>query len=192
VLAEAFKIGEGEESEAVELSDGGYFFVQVNEVQAPAALAYEDVAEEVAQKWRAEERKTRIAAAVKQAKDAVAAGKKLSDAAALFNRAILEAVLTRGRANDAISQAFSEDIFKADLNAVISGEAGVAGAQTIVEIREIGFGRNRISAGEETAFGQYLGAQLNQEYVDAYLAALREDYGVKVDKERLSELFQQE
>lgn len=189
VLAEAFKLGEGEESDSVELPEGGYFFVQVEKVDPPATLPFAEIENEVAARWRKDERERRIGAAIKQVTDAVAAGKKLEAAAAPFNRAVIEKIISRGGGDDAFSPALAEKAFSADLGAVISGDAGSAGAQTIVEIREIGYNRNAIGAGEEIGYQQFLGSQLNQEYVEAYLSALREDYGVKTDSEQLAALF---
>ncbi len=189
VLGEAFLLAEGEESEARELANGGYFFVQVEGIDPPALIPYADVADEVAQKWRANERKTRIAAAVKRVTDAVAKGDSLAAAAAPFNRAVLERLLARGQADETISAELAEDVFEAPPKSVVSGDAGAGDGQTIVEIREIGFAKSRLGAAEDTAFRQFVAYQLNQEYVDAWLATLREDYGVKTDAERLAVLF---
>jgi hypothetical protein len=189
VLKEAFLIAEGEESEAKPLDEGGYFFVQLDKVDAPSVLPYAEVEDEVAQKWRAAERKTRIAAAVKRVTDAVAAGKSLGEAAAPFNRAVIERMLARGQTDDAFSAELADKVFSSAPKTVVAGQAGTSDAQTIAEIREIGFARNRIGPGEETAFRQFIGYQLNQEYLEAYLATLREDYGVKTNSDELATLF---
>ena len=59
----------------------------------------------------------------------------------------------------------------------------------MVEIRDIGFNRAAIGPGEETGFRQFVNYQLNQEYLEAYVNALREDYGVKVDNDAVAQIF---
>ncbi|MEQ1931948.1 MAG: SurA N-terminal domain-containing protein [Parvularculaceae bacterium] len=190
-LKEAFQLAEGDESEPETLEGGGYFLVQVEEVRPPAVLPYDQVADEVSQKWRAEERKSRVAALVTKIAAEAANGKKLAGAATALNRAVLESVLVRGRPDPVIPEDLAERAFMADPGAVIVGDAA-AGAQTLVEIREIVFGKNPLGAGQEAGFRQYLGYQLNQEHLEAYLSGLREDYDVKVDKDRLAQIFNEQ
>ncbi|NWG70286.1 MAG: SurA N-terminal domain-containing protein [Parvularculaceae bacterium] len=190
VLKEAFALAEGDESEPQLLSDGGYFLVHVESVRPPAAMPYDQVADEVAQKWRAQEQRGRVAAAVKKVTEATAAGAKLADAAAGLGP-VLETTLRRGRPDPFISPDLSEKAFAAPLNAVVVGESP-GGGQTLVEVREIDFGRNPLGPGQEAGFREILGSQLNQEYLEAYLNGLREDYAVKVDRERLAAIFNEQ
>ncbi|MEX2327795.1 MAG: TonB-dependent receptor, partial [Pseudomonadales bacterium] len=190
VLGEAFKLSEGEESEARELGDGeGYFFVQINEVTPPALRPYEDVSEEVDRRWRSEERNRRIAAAVKQVTDAVAAGSTFEEAAAPFNRAILALDIVRESTESAFSQALIDQIFKTDKGAVVSGASALGEAHVIVEVREIGFRQELVSPGYEAAWLQRLSFELNEELFEAYIEALRQEYGVKADPDLLAQLF---
>ncbi|MEX0645625.1 MAG: SurA N-terminal domain-containing protein [Parvularculaceae bacterium] len=190
VLGEAFKLSEGEESEARELGDGeGYFFVQINEVTPPALRPYEDVSEDVDRRWRSEERNRRIAAAVKQVTDAVAAGSTFEEAAAPFNRAILALDIVRESTESAFSQALIDQIFKTDKGAVVSGASALGEAQVIVEVREIGFRQELVSPGYEAAWLQRLSFELNEELFEAYIEALRQEYGVKADPDLLAQLF---
>lgn len=189
VLKEAFQLAEGDESEAIQLDGGGYFFVQVDEVRPTAAIPFDEVKSEVEAKWRAEERRLRIEKAAETAMATIKSGKTLADVAAGMNRAALEVVIKRGGENPAFAPDFVEKIFAADKGAVLAGAAGSGDARTLAEVREVKFIRNQISAVEESSFRRMFGYQLNQEYVEAYIEALREDYGVKADKERLAQLF---
>lgn len=189
VISEAFKLEEGEESNATDLSDGGYFFVQVDEVTPPAARPFDDVVDEVTSRWRAADRRKRISDAVKQVTDAIEAGKTFEEAAAPFNRAVLERVLDRRSADEVVSQALLGKAFTADQGAVVTGPAGSGDAQTIVEIRQIGYARSQVGPGEQTAYQQYLSYQLNQEYLEAYVDALRDEYGIKTDQNAIAQIF---
>jgi peptidyl-prolyl cis-trans isomerase D len=190
VLTTAFTIGEGEESDARELtSEDGYFLLQVDEVTPPAPLAFEDVTDEVAERWRDDERKRRIAATVKQVTDALASGATFDKAAEPFNRAVLEITLARGSDSSAFSPALVEEVFAAAPNAVVVGDAGSGAAQTIAQVREIGFARERIPQQQLAAYAQFLGFQMTQEQLDAYLSALRADHRVRIDQAALAQLF---
>lgn len=189
VISEAFKLEEGEESNATDLTDGGYFFVQVDEVTPPAARPFDDVVDEVTSRWRAADRRKRISDAVKQVTDAIEAGKTFEEAAAPFNRAVLERVLDRRSADEVVSQALLGKAFTADQGAVVTGPAGSGDAQTIVEIRQIGYARSQVGPGEQTAYQQYLSYQLNQEYLEAYVDALRDEYGIKTDQNAIAQIF---
>lgn len=191
VLKTAFDLPEGDESDAESLDGGGYYLVEVEEVRPPVVLPFDQLAEEVRDKVRAEERRGRVEALVKKITDETRGGRKLADAAASLNRAVLETALVRSRPDAVIPPDLSEKVFAADLGAVVVGEPN-SGAQTVIEIREIGFRGNAVGPGQEAGFRQYLGYQLNQEYLEAYLGGLREDYDVKVDQERLAAIFNEQ
>jgi peptidyl-prolyl cis-trans isomerase D len=189
VLKEAFAIAEGEESDARELENGGYFFVQVDDVRPAAPVPFEEIRTEVENKWRAEERRSRLSRAVDAALAAITGGKTLAAVAADLNRAALETSLRRGADDPSLSPELVEKLFAADKGAVVSGADATGGAGVVAEVRDIRFLRGQISAVEETSFRQLLGYQITQEYFEAYVDALREDYGVRADKDRLAALF---
>jgi peptidyl-prolyl cis-trans isomerase D len=189
VLAAAFKIQEGEESEAEALAaDAGYFFVQVEDVTPPAVMPFDVVANDVENRWRADERSERIAVKVKAVKDELAKGATLEQEAAKVDRAVLEAVLTRNSESDAFSAALKDELFKSAPSVVLSGPAGLGSAQTVAVVREIAF--NVPQAQQQVAgYAPYLAYQLTQEQLEAYVDALREDYRVRTDQNAVAQLF---
>lgn len=188
-LAQAFKLGEGEESEAEALvGEDGYFFVQVEEVTPPALKPYEAIADEVVQRWRNAEKRHRVENAVAEITKAIADGATLEKAAEPFNRAVLTADLRRG-AQAGFSAPLLDEIFKADKGEIVTGRADIGPAQIIAELREIGFDPRAFGPGDKAAAQQYLGYLLNQELLDAYVAALRADYGVKAEAGALAQIF---
>ena len=189
-LAEAFRLDEGEEAEAVEYtSEDGYFFVQVEEITPPAQKEFELVADDAERAWRAEERRGRISAAVARLKDEIAGGKSFDEAALALNRTPLSETLERNARSEIFSPALVDAVFNAAPNAVLSGPAGFGEAEILVEVREIGYARNRIGPGEEIGFAQFLGFQMNQELLEAYIAELRDEYGVRADSNAIAQLF---
>lgn len=189
VLAAAFKLEEGEENEATELADeSGYYFVSVTEVAPPAPMPLDTISTEVEARWRAADRDARIAAVVTKITDAAAKGTPLVQAAAPFNRAPLPASLTRRSVNDTFSQELLDQVFAAAKGKSVSGKAG-DGAQVIVVINDIKFGASPVGPEQIAAFGRFIGGQFDQELIDAYADAVREDFKVKINKTQIDTQF---
>ena len=193
-LAEAFRLEEGEESEAISIRNGDdaaqdYVFVSLREVRAPAPIPFEDVRERVEQGWRAEERSQRISNTARLIREAVEGGESLSEAAAPFDRAPIEIVIDRRFESEIISRALNEQVFFADLGALVSGPTALGESQAVIEVRNVSFARNALQPGEQAMFQQYLGFQLDQELLDAFVVSVRDDYGVEVNRARLDTLY---
>ncbi|MEL7489590.1 MAG: SurA N-terminal domain-containing protein [Pseudomonadota bacterium] len=189
-LGEAFRLEEGEESEAEEYADkDGYYFVAVNEITPPTLTPFETAEADVEARWRIDERSRRIARAVKQVEDALAAGATIDEAAAPFNAEPVTETVTRQSKTGDFSSTLVTELFRAEKGAAVSGAAATGDEQTVLVVNEIDFNRIAIGPGQEIAFKQYVGAQLDQEYVDAYLTALQDDYNVRIDQEQIDALF---
>lgn len=189
-LAEAFQLEEGEESEAGDLANNdGYFFIAMREITPPALIPFEDVRDEVEQRWRKQEREQRISATVRTIRKAVEGGQSLEEAAAPFDRAPIELTINRRFENDTISTAFNSQIFFAELGDLISGPTALGEAQVIAHIRDIIVLPNATPVDQREIYSQYLGYQLDQELLEAFVTAIREDYGVKVNRTQLDTLF---
>ena len=94
VLAEVFAMEEGAESEAETLTDeSGYYFAAVREIREPVLTPYEDVAEEVEQRWRKDERNRRIEGTVRALRDEISNGLTIEDAASQLDRAPITLVI---------------------------------------------------------------------------------------------------
>ncbi|OFW99835.1 MAG: hypothetical protein A3E78_07270 [Alphaproteobacteria bacterium RIFCSPHIGHO2_12_FULL_63_12] len=190
VLREAFRIEEGEESDAVEMTDkSGYFFVAVTEVKAPAVIPYDQVANEVLSRWTKEDRETRITGVVKAIRAEVEKGKSLKEAAEPYNRAPIVENLTRRSAGQTLAPAVLEQAFTAAKGEAISGPSAIGDAQVIVTIDAIAFNSSQVSPDEVAMFAQYVGNQLGQELIDAYSNSVTTDAGVKISQEQIDALF---
>ncbi len=189
-LAEVFALEEGEESAALKLAaDDGYFFVTLNEVIPPALKPFEEVADEVGDKWRKQERDARISAAVRSIRDTVENGASFDEAAETYGRALTEKIIDRRFTDEAISQGFNEQIFSATPGDLVSGPAGLGEAQTVAEITDVGYMIASIPPDQTQLFEQYMGHQIDQELIEAFLMSVREDYGVKVNQSQLDQIF---
>jgi len=147
------------------------------------------VAEEVEQRWADRERRERIATTVEKIRTAINEGATFQEAASAYDRAPIEMTIDRRFQNDAISREFNEKVFFAGLNEVVAGAAGGSGAQIVARINEIGYGRNAISPAEVDNLALQMGLQLDQELIEAFVASVREDYGVNVNQAQIEALF---
>jgi len=189
-LAEAFRLEEGEESEALEFEEtDGYYLVSLQEITEPALKPYDVVRDDVDRLWREQERTTRIANTVSNIREAVKNGASLAEAADPFNRTPIELLIDRQFENEAISYLLNDRIFSAKLSDLVSGPASLGDSQVIAEIHEIGFARNSVSPAEVDIFRQYIGYQLDQEMLEAFITEVRDEYGVKINRAQLDLVF---
>ncbi|MEM9013534.1 MAG: SurA N-terminal domain-containing protein [Pseudomonadota bacterium] len=189
-IQEAFRLEEGEESEAEELAlERGYFFVALDSITPPALEPLEIVRDEVEDRWRAQERSDRIAKTISNIEAEMDAGKTLEEASQPFDRTPVVELIDRRGVDEAISAEMREQIFFADLGDVVTGAAGLGSSQIIADVREIGYGRSTVSPQEAKSYRDFLGYQLDQELLQAYVDGVREDFGVRVDRSQLDTLF---
>jgi len=189
-LKEAFALDEGEQSEALPLANNdGYFLVGLKEIRPPALKPYDDVRAEVEERWRAQERQQRISKTVADIRSAVEGGETFAAVAERYNRAPIELVIDRRFQNEFISSAFNEQIFSADLNSLVSSPAGASGAQVIAEIHDITYALTAIPPDQRERYRDMIGYQIDQELVEAFVYAIRDDLGVKIDNAKIDALF---
>lgn len=189
VLEAAFKLEEGEESQATELKDkSGYYFVSLTEIIPPAPIPLETIAAEVEARWRAADRDARLGAVVAKINDALAKGTPLAEAAAPAGRTPVSASLNRRSVNETFSQDLLDQVFSAEKGKAVSGRAG-DGAQVIAVVDAINYGAAPVGPEQISAFGRFIGQQINQELIDAYAKAVRDDAKVKINQAQLDRQF---
>lgn len=191
-LEEAFNLDEGGEgSELIQLADdGGYLFVGVDSIIDPRVKPFEEVRGEVDQAWRADERRERVLAKTTEITDRLTNGESLETIAQSLDRApITEALQINQTTHDTLSDIAIGDIFSANLNEVVTGPARDASTRIVAEVRDIEFTRGGIGAAELAGFQQFLGTQLNQELLSAYVNTLQETYDVKINQAMLDRMF---
>ncbi|MBI1392891.1 MAG: hypothetical protein GC152_09145 [Alphaproteobacteria bacterium] len=182
VLKEGFDLDEGAESVAVEFEDdSGYFFVAVNEVIPSTLRPYEDVAEDVRRAWVRADKTRRIATAAEKLRTAALEG-DLAASAAVAGAKVETLTVNRGRLPAAdLSEGLNEELFLARVGEIIQGAAAAPDALALVEVRGARHDLSRINPGQAQMLRQYLTFQMDQELFDAYVAAVRDDLGVRTD-----------
>ncbi|MCB2114680.1 MAG: peptidyl-prolyl cis-trans isomerase [Parvularculaceae bacterium] len=190
VLKEAFRLDEGEESDAIEFKDkSGYFFVVVNEIKPAAVMPYEDVADEVATRWRSAEEKGRVARTVKSIRDEIDSGKTLKEAAQTLNRAPITQTINRRDAAEPLSESVVEQIFAASKGDIVSGPAAIGDAQIIISVDDISFDASAVSPSDISVFTNYVGGQIGRELADAYAGAVVADAKPRIRQDQIDALF---
>ena len=80
-----------------------------------------------------------------------------------------------------------------DVDQTLQGHYGAGRIARVTQVQQLAiaplFGSDAVQVGEETGFRQFVNYQLNQEYLEAYVNALRADYGVKVDNHAVAQIF---
>ena len=189
-LAEAFVLEEGRQSEALLLADeSGYFFVSVEEIRSPALKPFDEVRDEVDARWRADERARRLSETVADIRAQVEAGASLADAAGQFDRTPTTLVIDRRFENEAISVELRDEIFAAAPNALVSAAAALGDAQVIAQIDTVAISSLAVPPEQAAFYGQYLGYQLDQELIEAFLTSVRDKYEVKINQAQLDAIF---
>lgn len=188
VLTEVFQLEEGDESQAIALEgDNGYFFVSVTGVTPPQPIAYEDVADEVEQRWRANEREERLARVVTDIRKAVNDGASLADAAEPFGAELVEATLTRDPNQPGFTPTLIDDLFTAEIDTLIAGP--VEAGRVVARVTDVTHNVQSSAVAQQSAIRQYLGFQYDQEILDAYAAAVQDEIGVFRDQAGLDRVF---
>ncbi len=189
-LAEAFVLEEDQQSEALQLADqAGYFFVSVKEIRPPALLPFDEVRDEVDARWRKDERTERLSETVNDIREQVVAGSSLAEVASQFDRTPTTLVIDRRFENDAVSADLRESIFAAAPDALVTGEAALGEAQIIAEIGTVAVSAAGVPPEQATFYGQYLGYQLDQDLIEAFLTSVQNEYDIKINQAQLDALF---
>ena len=191
VLGEVFRLDEGDESEALEYGDDeGYYFVSLKEITPPALMPFDEVQDEVEQLWRKNEQENRISNTVSQIRESIEGGQSLAEAAAPFERAPIEQTLDKRFQSEVLSTSFVDQVFYATKGAVVSGPTASGASQVVAVINDIQYPRG-ISPDQQALYRQYVGYQLDQELLEAFVTGVRDDLGVKINQSQLDVIFGQ-
>lgn len=189
-LAEAFLLEEDQQSEALPLADqAGWVFVSVKEIRSPVLRPFEDVRDDVDALWRKDEREQRLAQTVNDIRAQVAAGASLADVSSQFDRAPTTLIIDRRFESEAISADLRERLFAAAPDALVTGAAAIGEAQIIAEIETVAISTAGVPTEQASFYGQYLGYQLDQELVDAFLASVQNEIDIKINQTQIDAIF---
>lgn len=186
-LETAFTLYEGEESELIETSSGDYVMLRVDDVQAPAKRAFEDVKEAV--RLQTEFTKKQAAAA-KAAEDlkAAAASKGLTKAAADMGlKAEVADRIIRGAGSQVFTPAILSKLFEADKGAVVmDNETSTAIVAQLDDIRAVTAADR---PGDYARVREQITMTLASDLSVLYQQSLESHYGVEIYTQALDRAY---
>jgi peptidyl-prolyl cis-trans isomerase D len=193
-LETAFNTPENEESMLADMPDGGAYVLRVDKVVAAHRRPFEEVRDKVAAAWQeaAVERATETEA--KALLEDARNGKSLADAAKSKNLPFTTTPpITRADAASklAVPQALAAAVFRLKKGEATTGrtDSGFVVAR-VAEIREPeSLPASPTDSGDLAQIKQELEAQLSNDLLTEYGFALRQHFGVTVDRNAINSLF---
>lgn len=187
VVSAIFAEEPGAASPPLDLTEGGYFSVRVDEIVPAAPRPLEEVREEVIADWQADQRREktreRAEALAQRARD----GEVLADLATAEALAV-EQTDPLGRFEQRPDRRqLASAVFGAEVGEIVVAEqeGGYILAKVVREIEP-----DPGASGEaRSALTEQLGQSLDGDILAAVTGGLREQYPVEIDQRRLAELF---
>ena len=177
----AFTLGEGEESDAVPLDDGGYAFVITDTIEPATTTPFETVAERVAEDYAASEREAALTAATDAFEAAVASGQSFEEAAAAIGSDVQAVSVAAQRPDPDLPPQILRDVFSASIGEVVSAPTPGGDSAVVAIVDGVAF---EPQPGLDALIGGYrdqVGGQLAGELLNAYVGALEAAYPVTRD-----------
>lgn len=182
ILASAFEGAGGIDREAMELSDGGYAWVDVAGVTAERQKPFEEVQEAVKTAWMANEQRSALNTAAQQIVDRIGKGEALEDIAkGLGLEAKLAQPVTRTQQVDGLTRAAVQRAFSLARGGAASVESADGKSRTIIVLRAVV--DPPAATPEQTAtLRQELERQLQGDSIGAYVGGLQTRLGFNVNE----------
>ncbi len=184
VLNGAFASRPGTDNDAVQLpQNGGYVWYDVNEITPSRERPFEEVREQVAARWTADEVTKAVDAKAKALLAELQAGKALAEVASANGLDVKTAsALKRGRAEGDFSSDAVAKVF-----ALPEGGFGIAGGSVAAE--QLVFQVTKIEVPGDAQADARVDAQLQQQVqndvLQQYLSAVQKQIGLKVNERAL-------
>lgn len=191
-IATAFQVELGIESDLAETDQGSYYILRVDKITAPALRPLESVRDEVADAWRAEQRRVAARAKAEEAADKVRGGAGVAAVAAeLGFETRLTPALTRdaGQADPAISGTVLSALFALGLGEVATGPAGTDEAQVVARLESVETPSPEANAQAMKRITEELRLGLAVDVLTQYRAALEKAYKIEINEVAIDTLL---
>lgn len=192
ILAEAFTLEAGDESDLIQLEDGGYAVVSVTEIEPASVRPFEDIRDTVAADWKGDWLRKKLDARVEELLKRLRAGLAFDALAEETGRALLTRQVSQQTADDTLSGSLVTRLFAARLNDYVAAPAGVGASRVIAQVQAIERPDLEESALDAQAIDQFrdqLASGLTQETLDAFVAAVRSELGETFNEAEFQKLF---
>lgn len=181
---------EGNTSLLLEAGDGSHFVVRVDSIQPPAQRPFDDVRDEVQTLWLDAERQKLTGEKAEELVDALADDIPIADVAAQENLPLQEtSPLTRDEraANHSPAPQLATSLFQMKVGEVSALPA--ATGYVVARLREIVPAEMSEDAEGLEATSRALESNLKADYLDLYMNALTQEFGVSINQPVLQSAF---
>lgn len=182
ILASAFEGGAGLDREAIELTDGGYAWVDVAGVTAERQKPFEEVQEAVKTAWIEAERRTALNAAGQKIVERVDKGEALEDVAKELGLEVkLAQPVTRNQQADGLTRVAVQRAFALARGSAAAVESADGKSRTIIVVRTI-VDPPPAAEGQLAKLRQELSRQFQGDTISTYVTALQNRLGYSVNQ----------
>ena len=186
----AFTINKGDSSDLLELSNGGFFMVRVDDIVAAAKRPLNQVRAEVAAAWKADWLNNRSRKAAEEIRDAAKGGTPLAELAAEKGLSVEKsAPVSRFSSLSEITlpRSLLEELFKAEVGEIVMGPT--ADGYAVARLKEIQSATATSNVEDLKQLQETLSTAIANDVLQEYTQALRDEYSVSVNKGALDAYF---
>ena len=182
IINAGFKGDVGIEQAPVELSDGGYAWVDVLGSIEPKQKPFEEVKDKIKESMREERLKSALSKLAKELVDRIKGGEDFEKVAKEFGGTLEKTLaVTRATIPEGLTQAAMSQAFVMKKGDVGSAETNDEKSRTIFRLVDVTEAA-KPTEGEAAAIDRELKQQFELEQSEAYMNALREKFGVTINE----------
>lgn len=188
VAAAAFESDVGIENDPIETSDRGFVWVDVLGLAPEHRKAFDAVRAQVQDDWRKAELRARLAKKAQELVDRIRKGETIAAVAqALQLQTVQSKPFKRGDNPEALPRAAVALAFALAVGGSGSAPAEDGASRVVLEVARID-APPPLSESDADALRKSLQAQITDDFIDQYVAGLRDRYGVKVNRAQFNQL----
>jgi peptidyl-prolyl cis-trans isomerase D len=188
ILNAAFATDAGVENDPIDAQDDGVIWYEVLGVVPQQLKSFDQVKDEVAKDWRAEETRTKVAKYAQNLVESLKGGKTLEDIAKDLNVEVLTSdPLKRESISVNVLPASVEQAFALPEKGYGSGPSGVDEGRIVFKVDKV-TPPEPLSASEFERLKAQIGLLMSQDAITEYSEALENRYGVTINRQALARL----
>jgi peptidyl-prolyl cis-trans isomerase D len=181
LLGAAFALNPSETSEMIELPDGGYAMVYVDEVIPERVAALDEMRDEAEAMWRAQQIDAALQALETQAREQIEGGASFADAAAAIGQPARTeiAIVRRGQTAGPVDAQLSAAVFAASEGELVSGRTA-GDSRALARVTRI-----EHPAQPDPALANAMVDEVSNDLLTQFQAALADEYPVRIYEDQI-------
>ncbi len=180
ITQEAFQKEIGDENYMQEAADGSYFVVEVKDTEGARIRDFEEVKDDVKQRWIASERRKKLQSLADNFAERGNNGEPFEAMGAEIDRAVtISPPVPRGGSNETFSRSLVDMIFEADMDQFVVGPVGIGESIVVAQVTEIIEPSLAESAEGVARLKIETSASMSNELITHYINDVRQSLGVE-------------